>query len=182
MIILPENFGFLKKIKFKRVYLLYIINFLIFAILFLVNTSFEGALQIRKATPLLLLPFLTAFAVNNEELTSFTAGLLIGICLDAVTIGSFCFNAITLSLIGVATSFTAKYLFNKNIRATIVLALFGALIYFVFNWLFKFAFVSGVQDSIIYLLDYAIPSAIYSTVFVIPAFYLQRMLQKLKTN
>ena len=181
MIILPEKPDFLKKIKFKRVYWLYIINFLIFALLFLVNTSFEGALQIRKATPLLLFPFLTAFAINNEELPSFTAGLLIGICLDAVTIGSFCFNTIVLALIGAATSFTSKYLFNKNIRAAIVLALFGALIYFIFNWLFKFAFVSGVKNSIIYLLEYAIPSAIYTAVFVIPAFYLQRKLQKLRT-
>lgn len=159
-------------------YIAFAVNFLIFALLFIGHYSLGGILTVKNATPLLILPMLTAFSMFNDELAAALTGLTVGICMDGASSEAYCFNALTLLLIGLFTSLISKYLFNRNIRSTAVLSVLGNLFYFCLKWLFFYAFDSTLSSSLTYLLDYAIPSAIYSAVFVIPFFFLERVFYK----
>ncbi|MBQ8648864.1 MAG: rod shape-determining protein MreD [Clostridia bacterium] len=160
--------------KAKDRYIAFAFNLLIFALLFIGHYSLGGILTVKNATPLLILPMLTAFSMFNDELASALTGLFFGIFMDGASSEVYCFNALVLLFIGLFTSLISKYLFNRNIRSVAVLSILGNLFYFCLKWLIFYAFDSTISSSLTYLLDYAIPSAIYSAVFIIPFFFLER--------
>ena len=164
--------------KIKRKYLYFTVNFLIFALLYLFHYSCGNILSIRNATPMLILPMLTAFSMFNDEVSSAVTGLAVGIFMDAAASKAYCFNALVLLCVGLLTSLIARYLFNRNFRSAIVLSLLGNVFYYILRWLFFYAFGSGISSSLTYLLEFGIPSAVYSTVFVIPFFFIQNLYNK----
>lgn len=157
-------------------------NIILFAVIILFHTADIVDISIGNATPLLLLPLLTAFSIFASPSKSVLAGFIAGACLDAVSGATYCFNTLCFMLIALAVCLAANNLFNKNIRAAIVLSLLSASSYFVLLWLFYHAIGRGVKDSLGYLLGFAFPSAVYSAIFIIPLFYLYRYFEKLRTQ
>ena len=160
---------------------IFLFNILIFAAAVTLNRA-EMYLSIKTATPMLILPLLTAFSVFGSVYSAALAGFLAGACLDSVTSDAYCFNSIVLVLLAVAIQLCANNLFNKNIRSAAVLSLLTAVFYFTLKWLFFFAFGSAIADSTLYLLKYALPSAVYSAVFIFPFFYLYRYFSKISDS
>lgn len=152
---------------------IFILNLLIFAAAVILS-PIESLISIKTATPMLILPILTAFSVFGSVYSAALSGFLAGACLDSITSGSYCFNSIALLLVGVAVNLCANNLFNKNIRSAAVLALLAASFYFILKWILFFAVGSDISVSMLYLLKYALPSAVYSAVFIFPFFYLYR--------
>lgn len=138
--------------------------------------------SIRGITPLLVLPILTSFSLFHSPLTSAITGVLCGILMDSNMIGSFCFNALLLLIIGTFVSVSSHNLFNKNVKSSVVLALICCTFYFIMQWLFFHTANVDITDSLIYLLNYAFPSAVYSAVFVIPFFYLYNYFNKITSE
>lgn len=158
-----------------------LINTGIFILLFLFHYSVSGSIAIKNATPFLMLPMLTAFSMFYGTSAAFWAGLACGTAADGIVNGTSIFSTTVLTVTAVLTSLIAQYLFNRNIRAAVVLSLTGNVFYFLMRWLVFYAFGNGITDSVLYLMDYALPSAVYSTVFIIPFYFLEKYLYN-KTN
>ena len=162
--------------------LITVLNILIFFISPLFYYTGILPLSIKGITPLLILPILTAFSIFNSPLVSAITGLLCGVFMDANTLDSYCFNAIMLVVLGTFVSVASNNLFNKNIFSAIVLSLITAIFYFVLQWaVFEINNIT-TKDSLIYLLKYALPTAVYSAVFIIPFYYLYRYFERRKES
>ncbi|MBR2489255.1 MAG: rod shape-determining protein MreD [Clostridia bacterium] len=154
-----------------------IFNILIFAAAVILK-PLESVIAIKTATPMLILPLLTAFSIFGSVYQAAVAGFLTGACLDSISSGAYCFNTLTLMLTAVAVTVCANNLFNKNIRSAAVISLLVCAVYFILKWIVFHAVGADMADSMLYLLRYALPSALYSAVLIFPFFYLYRHFSK----
>ena len=152
----------------KRHPLIFIINLLLFFPVIILGGNDIIDISIKNATPFLALPLLCGFAIFSSMETAVIVGLLTGILLDGVSIGTYCFNAITFVVLGAFVCLASNTLFNKNLRAAIALSVITCFSYFVAYWLCFAAFGVGIVNSLIYLLQYAVPSEFYSSLLIIP--------------
>lgn len=159
---------------------IFIANVLIFFTLILIHTSEFIDISIKTATPLLLLPLLTAFSVFAPIGSAAAAGFVSGAFLDSVAGSTYCFNTIVFMLIGVFVSLVANNLFNKNIFAAAVLSLITSGAYYLLLWLCFHCIGASAENSIGYLLRYALPSAVYTAVFIFPFYFLYKYFNKIK--
>ncbi len=146
-------------------------TFLIFFCVIILDSAKGFNISIKTATPFLLLPMLLAFTVFASTTKSAVCGLILGACADSVASGSYCFNTIALLVIGTAACLCANNLFNKNIRAAIVLSFVFSVLYFFAQWVTFHAIGYTSRAALQYLFSYSLPSAIYTSLFIIP-FYL----------
>ncbi len=156
-----------------------VFNVFIFFIVTIVYCSGALPLTIGNATPLTVLPLLVGYSMFSTIGKSAMAGLLCGICVDAVASKVFSFNAIILMLIAVFVCLFANNFFNKNIKSAVVISILASVIYFVLNWAL-FYIAQDVKDTTAYLMGYALPSAVYTAVLVVPVFYLYRHFNNIK--
>lgn len=154
--------------------LIFIANVLIFFFVIFFHTSEVFNIGIKNATPLLLLPLLTAFSFFSGVGTAAVAGFVSGAFMDSVASHTHCFNTVVLMLVGVFVSLAADNLFNKNISAAAVLSLIASAVYYLLMWLFFHGIGNTVRDSLTYLLSYALPSAVYSALFIVPFYFIYR--------
>jgi cell shape-determining protein MreD len=159
-----------------------LLNILIFLLVLLFYYTGILPLSIKGITPLLILPLLTAFAIYHSPITSALIGLACGIFMDACAIGAYCFNAIVLLLIATFVAVTSNNLFNKNIQSAVVLSLITSAFYFVLQWICFHTDNVNLNDTFIYLLKYAFPSAFFSAVFILPFYYLYRYFHKITSE
>ena len=122
------------------------------------------------------LALLVAIIMFSSEIAGVLTGMLLGIILDSVTSTPIGFNTLVLTAISFAAALISHYLFNRNLKSALTLCLLFTFAYFIARWLVGFAFTSDIEDSFLYLIRYAMPSAVYTTVFVIPFFYLEKLL------
>ena len=148
--------------------LLFFANALIFTSIILFDTSELADISIKTATPMLVLPLLCAYAFFAKTHHCLVAGAITGAFIDSVSQDAYCFNTVALMLLTVAVALASNNLFNKNIRAAVVLTLLASAVYYIFLWLFFYISRYDMQSSIGYLLKYAFPSAVYTTVFIFP--------------
>lgn len=159
----------------KKQFFIAFINAVLFTILILFH--FSGAsIKIGGANPFTVLALLVAVIIFSSEFTGVLTGALIGIILDSVTSTPVGFNTITLILISFLATLISHYIFNKNLKAALTLCLICAALYFSARWLVGFAFTGDIAGSFTYLLSYAATSAVYTTVFIIPFFYIEKHL------
>ncbi len=161
---------------------IFIFNVIIFFVLILIHYTDKTAINISGISPVSILPLLTAFSMFHSPLASALTGLFAGIFMDSCTIGSYCFNAIILLCLGTAISLAANNLFNKNILAAVVLSLITCFIYHVSQWLVFQTFGKAFNESLMYLLKYAAPSALFSAVFIIPFYFIYKHFDKVTSN
>lgn len=154
-------------------------SFLLFFLTFIIHYTDIIDLGIKNARPLIILPLLTAFAMFNKPLLSAAVGFLIGVCMDSGAAGALCFNAALLMLSAALISVFAESLFNRNIRSAILLCVLVSLVYYSLRWVFFYAFNSGVEDNLTYLLSYAFPSVLYTDVFIVPFYFLYKYFYRL---
>lgn len=150
--------------------------FAFFVILFTLTGTVD--ISIRNATPLLLIGMVTAFSIFSKALPSATMGFLVGACLDSVQSGAVCFNTAVFMVISVGVWLVSNYLFNKNIQSAVSLSLIVSGFYFLLRWAVFFIKPLSVQESMAYLLSYAVPSALYTAAFIFPFYYFYKFLNK----
>ena len=161
--------------------LITVANIFIFFVVIIFQISGAVDISIKTATPILLLPLLTAYAVFNPLTYCAIAGLVAGACLDSIANGAYCFNTIALFLLSVAVSLAANNLFNKNIRAATALSFITSGLYYLLLWLFFYAWNMPEGDSMRFLLSYALPSAVYTAIFIFPFYFIFKAFEKRKT-
>ena len=158
----------------KKNYFLKILNFFVFFILIIFETSGAVDISIKTAVPFILIPLLTAYSEFSTLSKSALAGFLTGASVDCVSADTFVFNTLVLMLLAVFVNLAANNLFNKNIFSALVMSLITAALYFVLMWAVFYLFSSTVEQSLTYLLGHALPSALYTSVFIVPFYYLYR--------
>lgn len=166
----------------KRRYISALINFLIFSFLYILHFSGNVSLKIASAQPILCLPLLVAVSMFASEWSSAFTGLILGFFFDSVSINSSVFNTVIMFIIGLGVSLITHYIFNNNILSAAALAVTSSLIYFLLMWLFFYGIGKGAEQSAYYLFRIAVPSAVYSAVFIFPFYYLERTLFEKFTN
>lgn len=161
----------------KKHLLLNLLNFGLIFVIFLFRYSGVFLLNIGQVAPLIILPLIVAISIFFGEFSGFLAGLFAGILMDTQVIGSSCFNVFALMLLGLVSGLCSTYLLNKNLKSAICLSVGASLVYFLLRYLILFAF-DGVVFNFTYFISYFLPVVIYTSVFIIPFYYLEKFLSK----
>lgn len=156
-------------------------HFAIFFLLILLHFS-VSTFHFHYATTVLWLAYFVAFAMFCEELSATVCGFVIGFFVDAVSSAGSVYHTFFLGILGLAVSLLVHYWLNQNIRTALVLSFFSVMLYYFFRWLFFHAIGGVSTDSLLYLLKYAFPSVLLTSVFIIPFYYLNRKLHRIKIN
>lgn len=160
----------------KKIFILRLINILLFSVIILFQYNGIFDIKIASANPMLPLALTVACCMFSSELTSIFTGLTVGIFIDSVSSTPIGFNAIVFMLLTLAVSMTAKHLFNNNIFAAVTLGFLSSAVYFIIRWLFCYAFSLSLTESLTYLMRFALPSALYTAIFIIPFYFLEKFL------
>lgn len=132
-------------------------------------------ITIYTASPFIILPLCIAVAIYRGELTGLIFSTVCGIACDAVASGSVCFNTLVFMFTGFFVGILAKNIFNRNFRGAIALSLIASICYFALKWCF-FYLLPDVQGKVYSLLWHIAPSALYTAIFIIPFYYLEKWL------
>lgn len=159
-----------------------LITVALFIIVYLLHTSPYVNLSIVTATPMLFLPLICSISCFSSLWGSVAAGLVAGALLDSVSSGFYSFNIIIFLVISVLAWLLSNNFFNKNLGAAFTLTLIAAVFYKIVWWLVNYSLVLDIRESFALLLQYALPSALYSAVFIVPLFYTYKWLNKIKAN
>ncbi len=160
----------------RKIFALRIINAILFAVLIYVQYSSVFTLKIASANPLLPIALLVPICMFCSEITAAISGLIVGIFMDAVAATPQGFNAIVLMFLGLAAALIVRHLFNNNILSSIALCALCATVYFILRWILCFAFSATFTENLTYLMQTAFPSVLYTCVFAVPLYYLEKAL------
>ena len=162
----------------KNLFILRLINVALFVVLIFIQYSSNFSLKIKVANPMLPLALLVSICMFYSEIRGAVTGLIVGVFVDAYSSTPSGLNAILFMLLGLAAVLIIKHLFNNNVLSAIALCFICSQIYFVFRWLFTFAFYTTFTENISYLLNTAIPSSLYTSILIIPFYYFEKFLFK----
>lgn len=160
----------------KNIFKLRFINTLLFLFLLVIQYNGVFTIKIMNANPLLPLALLVCTCMFSSELTASISGLLVGIFMDGVAATPPGFNSILLFILGLAVSLVVRHFFNNNIFSAVALCFLCTLIYFLLRWAFCFAFWSSLTENLTYLLQTVFPSILYTAVFSIPFYCIEKAL------
>ena len=159
----------------RKRFIAVLINSLLLFALFLLFFSRDGFLRIGNAVPLIILPLVLSISFFYGDNPSIIAGLLAGIFLDSSSAYTSCFNTLFFVIVASVTNLLAFRFLNRNLRAAICLSVSVSFGYYALKYLIYFAF-GGVTITTDYFLSYLIPSAVYTAVWMIPFYFLQKKL------
>lgn len=157
-------------------YFVYIGIAVLYFFIFILSRIPYLSLTLFGITPILLIPALIAGAMFFKEIFGMVAGIYVGILLDSATATGF-FNTAAITLLGAVAGILAAHLLNRNLRAAVVLTLIISFLYYFAKWFF-YIFLGNEPQKLDYLLQISIPSCIYTTVFIIPFYFLFRFIYK----
>ncbi len=150
----------------------------LFFVLFLISFTEILPLKIGNAYPFPIIAAVITAAYYYGEWVGFYSGLIVGIFADAVMAEALIANTLTLSVIGCLAGLLLRFYMNKNIFSAAFLSLCGAAVFFVARWISYFTSI-GLDDGLSYLLFFALPSGLYSALFIFPVFYLGKLIKKI---
>lgn len=156
-----------------------LIKVLIFIFVLLFYYADIFTFSIKGITPLIILPIIIAYSMFHSPIRSVLVATACGIFMDACVVGAFCFNAMILLLISAFVSVSSNNIFNKNIQSASMLSLIGCGFYFILLWICFHNNNVTLNDSLIYLLKYAFPTAVFSAIFIVPFYYLFKYFNKI---
>ena len=162
--------------------LIFTFNVVIFFFIALLQHSTFINVHFLNIGATLIIPLLVAFSLWHSPLASALAGMLSGFILDSSAHGSFCFNAIALLIIGTFVSVASSTLFNKNLPSAMVISLICSASYYVVKWAIYHTFSEGINNSLTFLLQISLPSAILTAAFIFPFYFLYKYVEKIKAK
>ena len=160
----------------KNIFKLRFINTLLFAILILIQYNGVFTLKIASANPMLPFALLITICMFCSELTAAISGLLVGIFIDTVAATPQGFNAVTFMILGLIAALIIRHLFNNNIFSAIALCALCTAAYYLLRFVFCIAFSSNLAENLTYLMQTVLPSVLYTSIFAVPFYYLEKML------
>ena len=159
------------------------IRILCFVMFFFSLTLFGGSgfsLTLWGISPILVLSLLTVFSSHSSVTATVIVSLVCGLVTDSVSTEGYCFNTIAFLILGLSANLLAEYIFNRNLKATVTLCFILTLIYYLAYWVIFSAFVLSSSESMRYLLQWCLPSALYTALLTIPFYFIFEKFRKIK--
>ena len=151
------------------------INIALICLLCDLRYSGTATFKIGNAVPVILLPLIVAIAMFKNSNSSLLAALLTGVLMDSTASDSSCFNTIFFVLAAAICNLLFNHYLNRNIKAAAYMSFLVSLGYFFLKYLIFFVFRS-VAVNYDYFMLYLIPSVVYTAVFIIPFYFLEKKL------
>ena len=152
-----------------------LINVLLLCFAFFIRYSTTGFLNIGRAIPLILLPLAISISIFYSENVALAEGTIIGIFMDSVSAESSIYNTLFMIICCVVCNLLSARFFNRNFRSALCLSAGMSFLYFTLKYTIFFAF-SGVLVNYDYFTLYLIPSAVYTAVWILPFYLLNKKL------
>ena len=130
----------------KNILKLRLVNTLIFIALLFIQYNGVFTISISRASPMLPLALLVTICMFCSELTAAISGLIVGVFID------------------------------NNIFASVALCALCTAFYLLLRWAFCIAFSANFSENLTYIMRTIFPSVLYTAVFSIPFYYLERKL------
>lgn len=162
----------------KNIFTLRLINILLFVLLVFVQYNATFSIKIAHANPMLPLALLVAICMFCSELTGAISGLIVGIFIDSTASTTQGFNATVFMILGLCVTLIIRHLFNNNIFSAVTLCLLCSAVYYLIRWIFYYIGSVSLTENLTYLMQTILPSVLYTAVFIIPFYYLERYLYK----
>ncbi len=162
------------EIKRRRFIAAFVNAIIIFAV-FLLRFSDIATLQIGYAIPILLIPIVISVSIFFGENATLLSALLAGLLMDCAAADTSCFNTVFFVLGSTACGVMANRFLNRNLKAAVCLSLGLSFAYFVLKYLIFFVF-GGIAVNYDYFVLNLIPSAVYTALWIIPFYFLQKKL------
>ena len=131
--------------------------------------------KIGNAVPVVVLPVIIAISLFSSNTASLLYALFAGVLMDSMAADSSCFNTLFLVVTATACNLLISRLLNRNIKAAIYLSAIISLVYFFLKYLIFFAF-NSISVNYDYFMLYLIPSVLYTAIFIIPFYFLEKKL------
>lgn len=161
----------------RRRFIAAFINTLLLLLAFLLRYS-GATLSIGNATPVLLLPITVSVSIFFGGNASLLSGIFAGVLMDSAAADTSCFNTVFFVLAATAGSMLSSRFLNRNLKAAVCLSVGVSFAYFFIKYLVFFAF-RGVAVNYDYFILYLIPSVVYTAVWIIPFYFLQKKLSEI---
>lgn len=154
------------------------VNILLILFLYILRASGLLLLKIGDTSPFILLPLVVSISLFFGEWSGASAGFLVGLLMDSTTLGSSVFSCLSVMLIGLICGVAANFYLNKNIKSALALSVCASLAYYLCKFLFLSVLArKGVDGQ--YFTSFLLPSVAYTSVFIIPFYFLQKKLKDL---
>ncbi len=152
-----------------------VINALLIFTIFILRYSCGITLGIGQAVPVIIIPLVLSCAIFYGENAAMLTGFFAGVLMDSSASSGSWFNTLFLTLGCLICSFLANRVLNRNIKAAICLSVGFSFGYFFTKYLLFFVFASVAVNYDYFILD-LIPSALYTSLWIIPFYFLQKKL------
>lgn len=164
--------------KSKKKFVAIYVNLLLIFILHFLRASGLLSLAVFGVSPIILLPLVVSIAMFFGEWRGATAGFLVGLLMDSLSMGSSIFNSLCIMAIGLLCGIAANFYLNKNIKSAFALSASASFAYYFLKFLFLSIFVDGRVDGKLFA-DFLLPGVVYTSIFIIPFYFLERKLKDL---
>lgn len=139
------------------------------------QVCFCDKIAIKGIVPSIVIPFVVSVSIVEGIFTGGVVGIVCGLFLDGLSSGTTILYSITYMFLGVVCGYISSTYLRKNVGTSMLFALIGTIIceeciHFLHYTIWG---TSGIFDGVLYPI---LPTAIYSTAFTIPVFYLIRKL------
>jgi rod shape-determining protein MreD len=151
------------------------VNILLLIVFFTMRHSGLAPLSIGQATPLILLPLVVSISIFYGENVGLLTGFLTGAFMDSVSADSSCFNTLFMLICSAVCGMLSSGLLNRNLKAAICLSVGTSFAYFSLKYLIFFVF-SGVSVDYSYFALYLVPSAVYTSLWILPFYFINKKL------
>lgn len=143
--------------------------------------QYGGFFPASGAAPILLLPALIISAMYLGEWRGAFLGLFTGVFMDAVSADSFCFNTVSLFLIGCACGLLIRLLLNNTAISAMILCGGFTFLYISARWI-AFYTVRGFDGAQYHFIHYCLPSFFITFLLSIPLYFIIRKMMRIADN
>ncbi len=151
------------------------VNILLIFLVFVLRYSEIATLQIGEAVPMLLLPIVIAISIFFGENASILYGIFAGFLADCAAADTYCFNTLFMVISATLCNLFMSRFLNRNLKAAVCLSAGVSFGYFFLKYLVFFVF-KGISVHYDYFILYLIPSVVYTAVWIIPLYFLEKKL------
>lgn len=160
-----NRFGYVNGRNRKKIFLKWLCLSLILLLFYMVMCS--GAF--KKSQPMLIIPYAIAVSMNAREISGSLFGIFCGFAVDMACGNLFGMSSVWLMPCCLFTVLLSMHLIRVNFFNHLWISLLTCFIMAFMDYFFNY-FIWDIQDSIIILTDYILPSYIMAVVFA-PAVY-----------
>ncbi len=161
----------------RKSFIAALLNIVLIFALFLLRFCGIATFQIGRATPMILIPVIISLSIFCGENASLLYAIFAGFLMDCAAGDTYCFNTVFMVIAATVCNLLSNRFLNRNLKAAVCLSATVSFGYFFLKYLVSFVF-RGIPVHYDYFILYLIPSVVYTAVWIIPFYFLQKLLNR----